>query len=174
MQAEMLDPAILGTLNVLRSCVKASVKRVVLTSSSSAVRFRDDLEQPGVKTHLDESSWSSIPLSRCKTNELQRQKIYPAVSVLRVQNADVPRMIMLKGSLCVQLWYALAKVLSEQEAWKFAFLHSLDLVVVIPSFVIGPCLPPRLSKTARDVVDLLNGTPTLLNALECHFVWTSP
>lgn len=61
-QAEMLDPAILGTLNVLRSCVKAaSVKRLVLTSSSAAVRFRDDLEQPGAKTHLDESSWSSIP-----------------------------------------------------------------------------------------------------------------
>lgn len=60
-QTEMLDPAILGTLNVLRSCVKAKVKRVVLTSSTAAVRFRDDLEQPGAKTDLDESTWSSIP-----------------------------------------------------------------------------------------------------------------
>jgi hypothetical protein len=41
--------------------VKAKVKRVVLTSSSAAVRFRDDLEQPGAKSNLDESVWSSIP-----------------------------------------------------------------------------------------------------------------
>uniref|UniRef100_A0A7I4B3U9 NAD-dependent epimerase/dehydratase domain-containing protein n=1 Tax=Physcomitrium patens TaxID=3218 RepID=A0A7I4B3U9_PHYPA len=56
-----------------------------------------------------------------------------------------------------QIWYSLAKILSEQEAWKFAFLHSIDLVVVLPSFVIGPCLPYPLSKTAQDICDLLNG-----------------
>jgi nucleoside-diphosphate-sugar epimerase len=64
---------------------------------------------------------------------------------------------MFQGYVCMQLWYSLAKILSEQEAWKFAFLHSLDLVVVLPSFVVGPCLPPQLSKTSKDVFDLLNG-----------------
>lgn len=60
-QAEMLDPTILGTLNVLHSCAKSTtLKRVVLTSSTAAVRFRDDLEQPGAVTYLDEYSWSSI------------------------------------------------------------------------------------------------------------------
>lgn len=59
----------------------------------------------------------------------------------------------------MQLWYSLAKVLSEQEAWKFALLHSFDLVVVMPSFVVGPCLPPQLSKTAKDIFDLLSGNP---------------
>uniref|UniRef100_A0A7I4F6L3 NAD-dependent epimerase/dehydratase domain-containing protein n=1 Tax=Physcomitrium patens TaxID=3218 RepID=A0A7I4F6L3_PHYPA len=122
-KAEMLDPTILGTLNVLHSCAKSTtLKRVVLTSSTAAVRFRDDLEQPGAVTYLDEYSWSSI-------------------------------------FFCTkyQIWYSLAKILSEQEAWKFAFLHSIDLVVVLPSFVIGPCLPYPLSKTAQDICDLLNG-----------------
>lgn len=47
--------------------------------------------------------------------------------------------------------------MSEKEAWKFAALNSLDLVVVLPGFVVGPCLPDQLSKTAGDVLNLLKG-----------------
>ena len=54
----MIDPAVLGTLNVLKSCVKASsVKRVVLTSSSSAVRFNPEAS---ADIPLDEFVWSSV------------------------------------------------------------------------------------------------------------------
>ncbi|KAI3931980.1 hypothetical protein MKW98_012390 [Papaver atlanticum] len=61
-QTEILDPAIQGTLNVLRSCKKnSSLKRVVLTSSSSTVRVRDDFD-PLIP--LDESSWTSEELCR--------------------------------------------------------------------------------------------------------------
>ncbi|KAL6600559.1 hypothetical protein ACP70R_045359 [Stipagrostis hirtigluma subsp. patula] len=57
---DMVVPAVDGTLNLLRSCKKSPfVKRVVLTSSSSTVRNRDDL-QPNIL--LDETSWSSVPL----------------------------------------------------------------------------------------------------------------
>ncbi|KAK9286539.1 hypothetical protein L1049_014937 [Liquidambar formosana] len=59
-KAEILEPAIEGTLNVLRSCNKnPSLKRVVITSSSSTVRARDDFD-PNIP--LDESSWSSVEL----------------------------------------------------------------------------------------------------------------
>lgn len=36
-QKDLIDPAVIGTLNVLESCKKAGVKRVILTSSAAAI-----------------------------------------------------------------------------------------------------------------------------------------
>ncbi|CAB4268161.1 unnamed protein product [Prunus armeniaca] len=59
-QAELIDPAVKGTLNVLKSCVKfATVKRVVLTSSMAAVIFNGRPLTPDVV--IDET-WFSDPL----------------------------------------------------------------------------------------------------------------
>lgn len=64
-QTEILEPAVEGTLNVLRSCKKnPSLRRVVLTSSSSAVRVRPEGDFAS-NVPLDESSWSSVEL--CET-----------------------------------------------------------------------------------------------------------
>ncbi|KAL4311262.1 hypothetical protein GQ457_01G012740 [Hibiscus cannabinus] len=58
-QETLIDPCIKGTLNVLRSCSKASssVKRVVLTSSCSAIRYRFDVQKQEIFS-LNESHWS--------------------------------------------------------------------------------------------------------------------
>ncbi|KAK1287742.1 Tetraketide alpha-pyrone reductase 1 [Acorus calamus] len=119
-KTEILDPAVRGTLNVLKSCKKnKSLRRVVLTSSSSTVRVRDDID-PNVA--LDESSWSSIEL--CER---------------------------------LQVWYAMGKILAEKAAWEFAKANELDMVVVLPTFIIGPSLSPDLCYTALDVLNLLKG-----------------
>ncbi|XP_058213824.1 tetraketide alpha-pyrone reductase 1-like [Rhododendron vialii] len=119
-KAEILTPAIEGTLNVLRSCKKnPSLKRVVLTSSSSTARARDDFDP---RIPLDESSWSSVELC-------ERLKI----------------------------WYALSKTLAERAAWEFCNENKIDLVTVLPSFVVGPSLSPELCTTASDVLGLLQG-----------------
>ncbi|KAG8388985.1 hypothetical protein BUALT_Bualt02G0182400 [Buddleja alternifolia] len=56
-QAELIDPALKGTLNVLRSCAKTpSVKRVVLTSSIASVAYNYKPKTPQVL--VDESWWS--------------------------------------------------------------------------------------------------------------------
>ncbi|KAJ6791102.1 tetraketide alpha-pyrone reductase 1 isoform X1 [Iris pallida] len=59
-QTEILDPAVIGTLNVLRSCKKnPELRRVVLTSSSSTIRAREYIDPTLL---LDQSSWSSMEL----------------------------------------------------------------------------------------------------------------
>ncbi|XP_031098120.1 tetraketide alpha-pyrone reductase 1 [Ipomoea triloba] len=116
----MLKAAVEGSLNVLRSCKKnPCLRRVVLTSSSSAVRARNDFDP---KIPLDESSWSSVQLC---------------------QN--------------LQLWYALSKTLAERAAWEFCKHNNIHLVTVLPTFVIGPSLPPHLCSTATDVLGLFKG-----------------
>ncbi|CAM8907272.1 unnamed protein product [Rhodiola kirilowii] len=89
-----------------------SLRRVVLTSSSSALHARVDFV-PNVP--LDESSWSSVDLC-------QR----------------------------FQIWYALSKTLAERAAWEFCSQNGIDLVTVLPSFIVGPSLPPELCSTASE------------------------
>ncbi|KAM1014793.1 hypothetical protein ACFX2I_044622 [Malus domestica] len=67
-QAELVLPAVQGTLNVLQAASKFGVRRVVLTSSISAM-----VPNPSWPPHkpFDESSWTD--LDYCKA----RQKWYP-------------------------------------------------------------------------------------------------
>jgi nucleoside-diphosphate-sugar epimerase len=56
------------------------------------------------------------------------------------------------------LWYAYAKTVAEKEAWRLATEHGLDLVVVNPSFVVGPVLGRAApTSTALVVLALLKG-----------------
>ncbi|CAK8561597.1 unnamed protein product [Lathyrus sativus] len=66
-QAELIDPAVKGTLNVLKSCAKSpSVKRVVFTSSTSAVAFNTRPKNPGV---IVDEAWFSDP-DFCRESQL--------------------------------------------------------------------------------------------------------
>ncbi|RCV28558.1 hypothetical protein SETIT_5G414000v2 [Setaria italica] len=88
--------------------------RVILTSSSSTVRIKDEADLPP-NVLLDETSWSSI-------------------------------------EYCESL-----QILAEKAAWEFAKEHKIDLVTVLPTFVIGPSLSPELGPTSSDVLGLFQG-----------------
>ncbi|KAL8166097.1 hypothetical protein V2J09_007596 [Rumex salicifolius] len=111
-QGILIDPTLKGTANVLRSCVKSGVLRVVLTSSSKATRCRSDLQQV---SPINESHWSDIDY--CKRN----------------------------------------KTLAEKEAWKISKENGLDLVVVIPCFVVGPMLSSCPTSTLDIILSLIKG-----------------
>ncbi|XP_038980598.1 phenylacetaldehyde reductase-like [Phoenix dactylifera] len=65
-QAELIDPAVKGTLNVFSSCIKTPVKRVVVTSSMAAVAFNGRPRTPDVV--VDETWFSSAEV--CKQAKL--------------------------------------------------------------------------------------------------------
>ena len=66
-QAELIDPALKGTINVLRSCAKfPSVKRVVVTSSMASVVFTG---KPLTSEVLIDESWFSDPVL-CKESKV--------------------------------------------------------------------------------------------------------
>ncbi|KAK9059440.1 hypothetical protein SSX86_020142 [Deinandra increscens subsp. villosa] len=64
-QVELLDPAILGTQNVLNACLKAKVAKVVVVSSGSAIlhnpEWPSDME-------MDESCWTDIEFAKSIQN----------------------------------------------------------------------------------------------------------
>ncbi|KAL6186593.1 hypothetical protein ACLB2K_042713 [Fragaria x ananassa] len=117
--ATLIDPCVKGTLNVLSSCSKARVERVVLTSSCSSIRYRYDAQEA---SPLNESHWSDPEY--CKH---------------------------------FNLWYAYAKTTAEKEAWRIAEESGLDLVVVNPSFVVGPLLAPQPTSTLLTILAILKG-----------------
>ncbi|KAE8661599.1 hypothetical protein F3Y22_tig00113725pilonHSYRG01355 [Hibiscus syriacus] len=71
-----------------------------------------------------------------------------------------------------KVWYVLAKTLAEKATWKFCNDNNIDLVTVLPTFVIGLSVPPDLCSTASDVLALLKGMGgwDMFTLLMLHFV----
>ncbi|PON38530.1 Hopanoid-associated sugar epimerase [Parasponia andersonii] len=126
-KAELIDPAVKGTLNVLRSCAKVrSIKRVVLTSSMAAVVYNG---KPLTADVIVDETWFADPVY-CEE---------------------------------LKLWYMLSKILAEKTAWEFAKEKQIDMVTLLPGYVIGPVLPPTFSESVEMIWNQINGAQTFPN-----------
>ncbi|CAK8542212.1 unnamed protein product [Lathyrus sativus] len=110
-----------GALGILRACKNSkTVKRVVYTSSASAVSFHEREEDV-----LDESYWSDV-------NILRNLKPFG--------------------------WsYAVSKTLTEKAVLEFGKEHGLDIVTLLPTFVIGPFICSKLPSSIHGSMPFLFG-----------------
>lgn len=130
--AELIVPAVQGTVGVLTSALKhgTSVNRIVVTSSCASIF--EDLPEP--KT-FSEADWNEFAIREVET-----------------KGADAP----------IADKYCASKALAERAAWKYWNEHrgevGWDLVVLNPSFVYGPILhevdkPEHLNESMRMFYD---------------------
>ncbi|XP_050159498.1 vestitone reductase-like isoform X2 [Malus sylvestris] len=126
-----------GALGILKACLNAkTVKRVVYTSSASAVVFGsgNDVEE------VDESFWSDIDYIKAK--------------------------ISYGGS------YMVSKTLTEKAVIEFSEKYGLDVVTVMPSFVVGPFICPKLPGSVHSTLAMvfgnLDGLSFLINTPMVH------
>lgn len=122
-QRELLDPALLGTRNVLMAATRSgTVKKVVLTSSVAAVNGDNiDMLEQGLSEFTEEHFNTSSSASHQP--------------------------------------YSYSKLIAEKEAWKLADAQNQwQLVVINPSFVLGPPLSPASdSESLQLMKDILKG-----------------
>ncbi|CAJ2671086.1 unnamed protein product [Trifolium pratense] len=110
-----------GALGILKACKNSkTVKRVIYTSSASAVYWQDK-----EKDVMDESYWSDV-------NILRNLKPFA--------------------------WsYAVSKTLAEKAVLEFGEEHGLDIVTLVPTFVVGPFICPKLPGSVYGSLSFLFG-----------------
>jgi nucleoside-diphosphate-sugar epimerase len=132
-QKDLVDPALLGTKNILGSVNRTStVKRVVLTSSSVAIigDAIDILDYPGGLA--TEDNWNI-------TSTLHHQS------------------------------YAFSKTVAERAAWDInRSQNRWDMVVINPSFVIGPGINPRSTSESFNIIRQLGDGTAKMGAPEFY------
>jgi len=132
--SDVIDPAVAGTVGILKSALKTgtSVKRVVITSSIAAVQ---NLKPEGGV--FNESHWNDDAIQDC---------------------AEKGR----KASALVK--YIASKTWAERLAWEWTEQHSgemkFDIVTLTPPYVFGPFIhdvesPEKLNQSLREWYDTI-------------------
>ncbi|KAK4278649.1 hypothetical protein QN277_016470 [Acacia crassicarpa] len=99
-QTELIDPAVKGTLNVLKSCAKsASVKRAILTSSFSAVLYNGKPLTPDVV--IDETWFSSPDICRDMKRWYNVSKILAEEAAWKFVKEDSIELVVLNPAFVI-------------------------------------------------------------------------
>ncbi|KAL7610934.1 hypothetical protein Lser_V15G11425 [Lactuca serriola] len=122
------------------------------------VVFQEEILKPAVDGTLN-------VLRSCKKNPSLRRVVFTSSSsTVRVKDKFDPEKPVDESSwssveICekYQIWYVLSKTMAEKAAWEFCNENGINLVTLLPSFLVGPSLPPTLCSTASDILGLLKG-----------------
>ncbi|QHO25172.1 Vestitone reductase [Arachis hypogaea] len=115
-----------GALGILKACLNSNtVKRVIYTSSSSAVLYHNSGKHDHEEVVLNESFWSDV---------------------------DYLRASKING-----WFYYVSKTLTEKAVLEFGEESGLDVVTLVPTFVIGPFICPKLPGSVRASLSLAFG-----------------
>ncbi|KAE9390117.1 D-lactaldehyde dehydrogenase [Gymnopus androsaceus JB14] len=123
---ELINPAVNGTLSILKSAlrVSGSIRRIVVTSSTAAVVNPSQLPEPKLFSEVD---WNNQAIEEVKKHGREANQVTK---------------------------YRASKTLAEKAAWEFYNSNkaniSWDLVTLNPPFVFGPAihLPSTASPSA--------------------------
>lgn len=100
-EAELIRPAVEGTINVLEAAVAAGgVRRVVITASISSL-----IPNPGWPHHIkpvDESSWTD--LDYCKTHKVMKRSKFPPFCAGLMDTTNTIKMLGRRGIHCRRRW----------------------------------------------------------------------
>lgn len=108
-EAALIEPAVTGTKNVLAACArnKATIKRIIVTSSVAAVSKSLASAPPKNGTLFTEEDWNETST---------------------IENGE---------------GYWVSKTRAERAAWDLARENGLDLVTILPNFIMGPIMSTR-------------------------------
>ncbi|KAI3742530.1 hypothetical protein L1987_60215 [Smallanthus sonchifolius] len=138
---ELLAPAIKGTINVLTAAKELGVKRVVVTSSVSAI-----VPSPSWPSDVPKSEDCWTDEEYCKQKEVRgsffctyfQDKCFGDHALSKVAREN----------------YHVASILRDV---KLFALRWVDIVVVNPGTVMGPMLPPTINASMQMILLLIQG-----------------
>ncbi|KAJ0024715.1 hypothetical protein Pint_09172 [Pistacia integerrima] len=157
LQVEVIEPAVKGTLNVLKASVEVKIKRFVFVSSGAAVGLNPSWPKDRV---MDETCWSDkeycrttkvAPVEFTSTSNSDELLVILYFSI--ADNFEITGIVFPKRKLKVRLWSL------EKES-------GLDVVSVCPTLILGPLLQSTLNSSSLVLVKLLKeGYETVENKL---------
>nr|KYP52306.1 Dihydroflavonol-4-reductase [Cajanus cajan] len=134
-----------GALGILKACLNSkTVKRVVYTSSASAAAFNN-------KEVLDESCWSDVDSLRADEPEevVTKRSIDGALGILKacLNSKTVKRVVYTSSASAAA--FNNKETLTEKAVLEFGEQNGLDVVTLIPTFVFGPFICPKLPSSVQ-------------------------
>ncbi|KAH9604266.1 hypothetical protein KSS87_008095 [Heliosperma pusillum] len=155
-QVQIMEPAVKGTLNVLKACTETKAQRVVYVSSMAAVAMNPNWPVGQV---MDESCWSDKDY--CKRTDVSNsiaQLTQLRWDDLNLWSDHVNMQALLTFSdliMSLQNWYCASKTEAEIEAFEYAKTSGLDVVSVCPTLVLGPMMQPTVNSSSLVLIKLL-------------------